>query len=49
MRIGKLPVETTLEDQQGTGTQPFYKAPGDLQVKIVGITVINIRLVRLSP
>ena len=49
MRIRKLLVETTLEHQQGTGTQPFYKAPGNLQVKIVGITVINIRLVRLSP
>ena len=49
MRIRKLLVETTLEHQQGTGTQPFYKAPGNPQIKIVGITVINIRLVRLSP
>ena len=35
MRIRKIPVKTPPGAQSGLGTQPCYKAPGDLRFKIV--------------
>ena len=39
----------TLSAHPGLGTQPCYKAPGDLHVELVKKAVINIGLVRLPP
>ena len=47
-RIGRILIHTPLGTWLGLGTQPHYKTPSDLWVKQV-YTVINIRLVRLSP
>ena len=47
IRIRRFPVQTLLGTWLGLGTQPRYKAPGDLLVKIVEKAVINIELVRL--
>ena len=33
IRIGRFPVQTPLGAQLGLGTQPRYKAPGDLWVE----------------
>ena len=49
MRIGRFPVQTPLGAQLNLGTQPHYKDPSDLQVKIVENAVINIGSVKLSP
>ena len=49
MGIGGFPVQTLLGASPGLGTQPCYKAPGNLQLKIVENTVLNIGLVRLFP
>ena len=35
IRIGRHSVQTPLCARPGLGTQPHYKAPDDLQVKIV--------------
>ena len=35
VRIGKFLVQSPLDPWLGLRTQPCYKAPGDLQVKIV--------------
>ena len=44
----KVPGSTPLDAWPGLGTQPHYKAPGDLWVELVENAVINIGLVRLS-
>ena len=44
--IGRLLFQTQLDTQPGLGTQPRYKALGDLGAEN---TVINIGRVRLSP
>ena len=35
IRIGRFPIQTPLGAQPGLGTQPRYKAPGDLRVEYV--------------
>ena len=47
IRIRRFPVQTLLGTWLDLGTQPRYKAPGDLLVIIVEKAVINIKLVRL--
>ena len=49
IRIGRFPIQTLLGARIGLGTQPRYKAPGDLRVDIDKNTVINFGFVRLSP
>ena len=49
VRTRRFPVQTPPDAWPGLGTQPHYKAPGDLQVENVENTVINIRLVKLFP
>lgn len=36
-RIGRIPVQTSLDAQLGLDIQPQYEAPGDLQVEQVSI------------
>ena len=45
----KVPVQNPQGVRPGLGTQPRYKAYGDLPVEYVQNTMINIGLVRLSP
>ena len=49
IRIGGFLVQPPLDAWPGSGTQPYYEAPRDLQVEIEKNTVINMGLVRLSP
>ena len=49
IRNGRFLVQTPLGAWLGFGIQPRYKAPGDLQVKLVENSEIKIGLVRLSP
>ena len=49
MRIGRFPAQTPLGTLPGLGIQPRHEFLGELWVKIVENTVINIRLVWLSP
>ena len=47
IRTGRFPIQICT--QPGLRTQPYYKPPGDLQVKTVENAVIKIGLVQLSP
>ena len=50
LRIERFPVQVRLRVPLGLGTQPCYKAQGNLWVQInIRNAVINIGLVRLSP
>ena len=50
LRIERFPVQVRLRAPLGLGTQPCYKAQGNLWVQInIRNAVINIGLVRLSP
>ena len=50
LRIERFSVQVRLRAPLGLGTQPRYKAQGNLRVQInIRNTVINIGLVRLSP
>ena len=49
IRIERFLVKTPFDAWPGLGTQPCYKAPDDLRLKMDKNAVINIELLRLFP